>query len=262
MKSNSRDNASCSYSSFLCTNGLIRFQIIQALTFFCTLHIGPDKSQLQTKMMKNLLTIHQQENVIMSNIDFDICLTILESFAISRDQSEIQREYMDVPLQFLLRVCNKTYRINQDALGRLLKLLPVFFKYATSVCSSNFSKSIVETVLILYKCIYERNYGILIHNEYIKCVCAVIQIDPCFSWSDGVFTDITAMLDTLLDYIANPLFMLRSRAVQCLQDLISCKSVPCEWKQYMFHKTEELVLKLFEQMDHELDTTLPKYESS
>lgn len=230
----------------------IRLRVVEALAFFCALHIGEDRSALQTKIMRKLLTMQQD---FTSCVDSRMSLTILESLA-RRDQSEIQREYADIPLEFLLEVCQKD-RKAEESLRRLLSLLPFFFEYATKYHYS--PKSIIETLSSFYKRIHKRNCGVSVHSDYMKCVCNVIRIDPNFTWSiEEVSEEVTMMLDSILSYIGHPIFLLRTQAVRCLQKLLSFESLSYKWKEQIFIKVEKTVLDLLD-MDHQLKSNSQKY---
>lgn len=210
--------------------------VVEALAFFCALHTDEGKSALQTKMMRNLLTVQLD---FASCVDFRLSLTILESF-IRCDQDEIQREYADAPLKFLLMVCEKDCK-DEESSRRLLNLLPFFLEYATKYRHD--PKRIIETLSATYKCVCRRNCGIPVHGDYMKCVCDVIRIDSDFTWSAAT-EEITMMLDSVLGYIGHPLFVLRAQAVGCLQKLLSFGNFAYKWKERIFIKMEETMLEL------------------
>jgi len=233
--------------------GTIRLQVVKALAHFCALNIGANgKSTLQTRMMNNLLNMQQD---FTNSIDSKMSLTIFESLT-TYDQSEIQREYADTPLKFLLEVYQKD-RKDQESSCQLLNLLPYFFKYATKY---NYSpEKIIYTLAAFYKRIHQQNCGVLVHVNYMKCVCNCIQIDPDFLWSTSN-DDIASMLDSMLDYIGNELFLLRSQAIQSLQELLSFGCIAIKWKERIFVKVEEIVFKLFDERIQQSTSNLQKYE--
>ncbi|XP_011154175.2 serine-protein kinase ATM [Harpegnathos saltator] len=230
--------------------GMIRLRVIEALTSFCTLHVGKDRSALQTKMMKLLFA--QQD--CTSPVELRMSLTILESLA-GHNQSDIQQEYADAPLDFLLKVCQKNPK-DEESLRRLLNLLPFFFEYAMKYRYS--PRRFIETLSTFYKYIHKQNCGIPVHVDYMKCVCSVIRIDPDFLWSADSSEDITLMLDSVLDYIGHSLFVLRTQAVRCLQELLSFKNIAYTWKKWMFVKVEETILKLLN-MDEDSSSNSQSY---
>lgn len=214
--------------------GVIRLRVIEALTSFCALHVDT-KFVLQTKIMKNLFT--QQD--CTSYVDLRISLTILESFS-GHNHSEIQQEYADTPLKFLLKICQKNLK-DEESLRRLLSLLPFFFEYAMKYYSP---RKIIETLLVFYNHIHKRNCGVPVHIDYMRCICDVVRIDPHFSWSVDASDEITMMLDSVLGYIGNQFFVLRTQAVRCLQKILSFGNVAYTWKEQIFVKVEETVLEL------------------
>ena len=152
--------------------GVIHLLIIEALSFFCALHIDANhsKSTLQKKMMHNLLTMQQD---FTSYVDSRMSLLILESL-IARDHDEIQRECADTPLEFLLEVCQNGCK-DEESLRQLLNLLPYFFEYAIkydyspkrSSMRSNSSISAFIIVTVAFLCIrvtwsaYAVSYGLI-----------------------------------------------------------------------------------------------------
>ncbi|KAL6424274.1 hypothetical protein ACFW04_009833 [Cataglyphis niger] len=242
-KSSSSETSNPSLTS-LRREDAIRLQVVEALASFCALRIDADcnKSLLQTKMMRNLLTMQQD---FTNYIDYWISLTILESLA-ARDRDEIHREYADAPLDLVLEVCQKNPRYEQS-LRRLLNLLPYFFEYAIKYDYS--PKTIVHILAQFHKQMCKRNYGILVHADYMKCVCNCVRIDPSFSWNHDDVSDnsIVTLLDSVLDYIGDTLFILRSQAVRCLQELLSLKNVGHKWKERMCSKVEETAFNLLDE---------------
>lgn len=191
--------------------------------------------------MRILLTMQQD---FTNYIDYWISLTILESLA-SCDRDEIHREYADAPLDLVLEVCQKDPRYEQS-LRRLLNLLPYFFEYAIKYDYS--PKTIVHTLAQFHKQMCKRNYGVLVHADYMKCVCNCVRIDPSFSWNHDDVSDnsIVTLLDSVLDYIGDTLFVLRSQAVRCLQELLSLKNVGHKWKERICIKVEETAFNLLD----------------
>ncbi|EGI58185.1 Serine-protein kinase ATM, partial [Acromyrmex echinatior] len=226
--------------------GMIHLQIVEALSSFCALHIDANhsKSTLQKKMMHNLLTMQQD---FISYVDSRMSLLILESL-IARDHNEIQRECADTPLEFLLEVCQKGCK-DEESLRQLLNLLPYFFEYAIKYDYS--PKTFVHALEQLHKRIFNRNCSILVHTSYMKCVCSFIRIDPNFSWSSVYISDddILAILDSILNYIGDTLFVLRSQAVQCLQEILSFRNVAHKWKELIFVKVEKTVFELLDEAE-------------
>lgn len=232
-------NSTLSTSSGPPREGIIRLRVVEAFTSFCALYVDRDKSALQTKIMKNLLEQHD----CTSYVDLRISLTILESF-VEHEQTEIQREHADAPLNFLLKVCQENLK-DEESLRRLLNLLPFFFEYAMKYHYS--LRRIIEMLSEFYKRIHKQNCSVLVHIDYMRCICSVVRIDPDFSWSANSpdsFDEITMMLDSVLDYIGNSFFVLRTQAVRCLQELLSFGNVAYTWKEWMFSKVEETVLEL------------------
>ncbi|XP_012534493.1 serine-protein kinase ATM isoform X2 [Monomorium pharaonis] len=228
--------------------GAIRLYIVEALSSFCALHIDKDidccKSMLQKKIMHNLLTLQQD---FTSHVDSRISLTILESLA-TRDHDEIHRECADEPLEFLMELCQKGCK-DEKSLRQLLHLLPYFFEY--SIKRGYSPRLIIQTLEQLHKRIYKRNYSVLVHTSYMKCACSCVQIDPDFSWSHvGVSDnndDVLMILNSILSYIDDALFVLRSQAVRCLQELLSLRNIAYKWKERIFVKVEETVFKLLDE---------------
>ncbi|XP_014473077.1 PREDICTED: serine-protein kinase ATM [Dinoponera quadriceps] len=214
--------------------GMIRLWVVEALTSFCALHVGmgdhPDA--LQIKIMKNFLLTWQD---CANPVELGMSLTILESFA-GHEQSEIHWKHADESLEFLLKVCRKPK--DGVSVRRLLGLLPFFFEYAP--------RRIIETLSAFFMHARERNCGVSVHADYMRCICAVVRIDPGFSWSSDPSAEVTMMLDSVLDYIGHPSFVLRAQAVRCLQEFMSLGDVAYMWKKWMFIKVEETVLKLLE----------------
>ncbi|KYQ49759.1 Serine-protein kinase ATM, partial [Trachymyrmex zeteki] len=227
--------------------GVIRLQTIEALSSFCALHIDANhsKSTLQKKMMHNLLTMQQD---FTSYVDSSMSLLILESL-IARDHDEIQRECADTPLEFLLEVCQKGCK-DEESLRRLLNLLPYFFEYAIKYGYS--PKTFLHALEQLHKRICNRNCSVLVHTSYMKCVCNFVRIDPNFSWSSVYISDdddVLTLLDSILGYIGDTLFVLRSQAVQCLQEILSFRNVAHKWKERIFVKVEETVFELLDEAE-------------
>jgi len=238
--------------------GAIRLQIMEALSSFCALHIDADrsKSTLQKKMMHNLLTMQQD---FTSYVDSRMSLLILESL-VTRNYNEIRHECADAPLELLLEVCQRGCK-DEESLRRLLNLLPYFFEYAIEHDYS--PKRIIYALDQLHKRIYKRNYSILVHTSYMKCACSCVRIDPNFSWSRvGVSDDddVLKILDSILNYISDTLFVLRSQAVQCLQELLSFRNIAYKWKERIFVKVEETVFKLLDETARQSSSNLQKYE--
>lgn len=237
--------------------GVIRLQTIEALSSFCALHIDANhsKSTLQKKMMHNLLTMQQD---FTSYVDSSMSLLILESL-IARDHDEIQRECADTPLEFLLEVCQKGCK-DEESLRRLLNLLPYFFEYAIKYGYS--PKTFLHALEQLHKRICNRNCSVLVHTSYMKCVCNFVRIDPNFSWSSVYISDdddVLTLLDSILGYIGDTLFVLRSQAVQCLQEILSFRNVAHKWKERIFVKVEETVFELLDEAEQS-NSNLQKYE--
>lgn len=206
--------------------------------------------------MHNLLTMQQD---FTSYVDSRMSLTILESL-VARDHSEIQRECADEPLDLLLDLCQKGCK-DEESLRWLLNLLPDFFEYAIEHGYS--PKRIIHTLEQLHKRIYKQNCSILLHTSYIKCACNCVRIDPDFSWSlVGVSddNDVQIILDSILNYIGDPLFVLRSQAVRCLQELLSFRNIAHKWKEWIFVKLEEIVFKLLDETIQQSNSNLQKYE--
>lgn len=246
----------------LSSEGAIRLQTVETLSSFCALHIDADrnKSTLQKKMMNNLLTMQQD---FTSYVDSRMSLLILESL-VTRNHDEIQRECADAPLEFLLEVCQKGCK-DEESLRQLLSLLPYFFEYAVERDYS--AKRIVHALEQLHKRIYKRNCSILVHTSYMKCACSFVRIDPDFSWSrtgisDDDVSDILTILASILDYIGDPLFVLRSQAVQCLQELLSFRNISHKWKKWIYVKVEETVFKLLDETAQQSSSDRQKYEQS
>ncbi|XP_011642127.1 serine-protein kinase ATM isoform X1 [Pogonomyrmex barbatus] len=235
----------------------ICLQIVEALASYCALHIDADcgKSPVQTRMLRNLLTMHQD---FTNYVDSRMSLTILESLIV-RDYNEIQRECTDMPLEFLLKVCQEGCK-DEELLRRLLNLLPYFFEYSTKHSYS--PKEIVYALDQLYKRIKKRNYSILVHTSYMKCACSFVRIDPGFSWnctdiSDS--NDVLTLFNSILNYISDPLFVLRSQAIKCLQELLSFRNVAHKWKELIFVKIEEIA---FELLDETVQQSNPNSQNS
>ncbi|XP_070172770.1 serine-protein kinase ATM [Polyergus mexicanus] len=222
----------------------IRLHVVEALASFCALRVDADCSKftLQTKMMRNLLTMQQD---FTNYVDYWISLTILESLA-ACNQDEIHRDYADAPLDLVLEVCQKDYKYEQSS-RRLLNLLPYFLEYAIKYDYS--PKRIVHTLAQFHKQMCKRNYGVLVHADYMKCICNCVQIDPSFSWNhdDVSENSIVILLDSILDYIGDTLFVLRSQAVRCLQELLSLKNVDHKWKERICIKVEEIAFNLLDE---------------
>lgn len=96
----------------------------------------------------------------------------------------------------------------------------------------------------------------------MKCVCSFIRIDPNFSWSSVYISndDISTILNSVLNYIGDTLFVLRSQAVQCLQEILSFRNVAHRWKERIFVKVEEIVFKLLDEAEQS-NFNLQKYEN-
>lgn len=222
----------------------IHLQVAAALASFCALRVDADRDKsLQTKMMRNLFTMQQD---FTNCVDYWVSLTILESLA-ARDQDEIHYEYADAPLDLMLKICQKNHR-DEEVSRRLLNLLPYFLEYAIKYGYS--SRMIVHTLVQFYKCMYEWNYGVLVHVDYMKCVCNCVRIDPSFSWNHDSASDdgVVTLLDSILDYIGNMLFVLRSQAVRCLQELLSLKNVAHKWKEQICIKVEKIAFDLLDEV--------------
>lgn len=238
--------------------GAIRLQIMEALSSFCALHVDADcnKSTLQMKIMRKLLTMQQD---FTSYVDSRMSLTILESLVV-RNHDEIQREHAEAPLEFLLELCQKGCK-DEESLRRLLNLLPYFFEYATKHDYS--PKRIIHTLEQLHKRIHKQNYSVLVHTSYMKCACSCVRIDPGFSGSriaddEDVLT--LRILDSILNYIGDILFVLRSQAVRCLQELLSFRNIAHKWKEQIFVKVERTVFMLFDEMDQQSSSSSQRYE--
>ncbi|KMQ89559.1 serine-protein kinase atm [Lasius niger] len=217
----------------------LSLQVVEALASFCALRVDA-ASPLQTKTMRNLLTMQQD---FTNYVDYWISLTILESLA-ARDRDEIQREYAEAPLDLVLEVCQKD-RKDEESSRRLLNLLPYFLEYATEY---DYSPKVIDTLAQFHKRMCKWNYGVLVHADYMRCVCNCVRIDPSFSWNHGVSDDkIVTLLDSVLDYIGDTLFVLRSQAVRCLQELLSLKNVAHKWKERICIKVEETAFKLLDE---------------
>lgn len=236
--------------------GAIRLQIVEALSSFCALHVDTDwnKSALQMKIMRNLLTMQQD---FTSYVDSRMSLTILESLVV-RNHDEIQREYAEAPLEFLLEVCQKGCK-DEESLRQLLNLLPYFFEYAIKHDYS--PKRIIHTLEQLHKRIHKQNYSVLVHASYMKCACSCVRIDPGFSWSRiADDEDVLTILDSILNYIGDALFMLRSQAVRCLQELLSFRNIAHKWKEQIFIKVESTVFMLLDEMIQQSSSDSQRYE--
>lgn len=234
----------------------ICLQVVEALASFCALHIGVDKSALQKKTIRILQTVHRN---FTSYMDSKILLTILDSF-ISRDRNEIHCGYKNEPVEFFSSVCEKDR--GTELLHGLFNLLPYFFEYAIKC---NYSpRTIVKTLARLYERIRQRNCSVLVHVDYMKCACSIVRIDPSFSWNcvgDSDDDGVTTFLNSILDYIGNELFVLRSQAVRCLQLLLSFKNVIYKWKEWIFVKVEKIVFKLVDETVQQSTSDLSdKYE--
>lgn len=194
-------------------------------------------------MMRNLLTMQQD---FTNCVDYWISLTILESLA-ARNQNEIHYEYADAPLDLMLEICQKDHR-DEKLSRRLLNLLPYFFEYAIKYDYS--SRMVVHTLVQFHKRMYKCNYGVLVHVAYMKCVCNCVRIDPSFSWNHDSDSDdgVATLLDSILDYIGDMLFVLRSQAVRCLQELLSFKNVTYKWKERMCIKVEKIAFNLLDEV--------------
>lgn len=227
-----------------CENA-IRLQVVKALTSYCALRINAmnDCDALQTKMMRNLLTT--QRNCKFTNyVDSRMLLTILESLAM-RDHSEVQREHADMPLDCLLEMFQEDCK-NEELSRRLLNLLPHFFEYASKYVDS--PRRIIYTLMLFYKRAHQQNYSLFVHVDYMRCVCMIVRSDPSFSWNcNDSDNDVTAMLDSVLDYIDHGLFVLRTQAIRYLQQLLSLKNLAHKWKERMFVKVKETVSKLLDE---------------
>ncbi|XP_020292169.1 serine-protein kinase ATM isoform X3 [Pseudomyrmex gracilis] len=241
-------------SSEFATTGFPReraicLRVVEALASFCALHIGVNKSALQKKTMRILQTVHRN---FASYVESEILLTILDSF-VSRDRNEIPREYKNEPIDFFLSVCEKD--CGSELLRGLFNLLPYFFEYAIKCDYS--PKTIVKTLARLYERIHRRNCGVLVHVDYMKCACGVVRIDPSFSWNSvgDSDDDVTTLLNSVLDYIGNELFVLRSQAVRCLQLLLSFENVVHKWKEWIFVKVEKIVFKLVDETANRQSTS-------
>jgi hypothetical protein len=237
--------------------GVIRLQIVEALSSFCALHIDTDigyKSSLQEKIMNTLLSFVKQD--FTSYVDSRISLIILESF-VARDYAESQGECAHEPLNCLMELCEKGCK-DEESLRRLLHLLPYFFEY--SIKHNDSPKKIIYALGQLHKRISQRNYSVLVHTSYMKCTCSCVQIDPDFSWSRfGDDDDVLTILDSILNYINDELFVLRSQAVRCLQELLSFKNIAYKWKERIFVKVEETVFKLLDEMAQQSNSNSQKY---
>ncbi|XP_012222718.1 serine-protein kinase ATM isoform X2 [Linepithema humile] len=228
----------------------IRLQVVEALTSYCALRISAanDCDALQTKMMRNLLTMQRNRKLtnreLTNCVDSRMSLTILESLAM-RDHSEVQREHADTPLDCLLEMCEED-RKDEELSRRLLNLLPHFFEYANKYVYS--PRRIVYTLMLFYKRARQQNYGIFVHADYMRCVCTIVRSDPSFSWNcNGPDDEVTAMLDSVLNYIGHELFVLRTQAIRCLQELLSLKNLAHKWKERMFVKVKKTVSKLLDE---------------
>lgn len=243
-------------SSFPC-EGAVRLQVVEALSSFCSLHVDMDHDKtLQKKIMHNLLTMQQD---FTSYVDFRMSLTILESL-IARDYGEIQRECADEPLKLLLNICQRDCK-DEESLRWLLELLPDFFEYAIE---NDYSpKRIIHMLDQLYKRIYKQNCSILVHTSYMKCACSCVRINPDFSWSRvGVSSDddVLMILDSILNYMGDALFVLRSQAVRCLQELLSFRNIAHKWKEHILAKVEKIVFQLFDETAQQSSSNSQKYE--
>lgn len=237
--------------------GAIRLQIVEALSSFCALNVDMDHDKtLQKKIMHNLLAMQQD---FTSYVDSRMSLTILESL-IARDHSEIQRECADKPLDLLLDICQKGCK-DEESLRWLLNLLPDFFEYA--IVHGYSPKRIIHALEQLHERIYKQNCNVLVHISYMKCACSCVRINPDFSWSHVAISnddDVLIILDSILSYIGDALFVLRSQAVRCLQELLSFRNIAHKWKEHIFVKVEETVFKLLDETAQQSSSDLQKYE--
>ncbi|XP_011860130.1 PREDICTED: serine-protein kinase ATM isoform X2 [Vollenhovia emeryi] len=225
--------------------GTVRLQTVEALSSFCALHADTDRDKtLQKKIMHNLLTMQQD---FTSYVDTRMSLTILESL-VARGHGKIQRECADKPLDLLLDICRKGCK-DEESLRWLLHLLPDFFEYAIEHGYS--PKRIIHALEELYKRISKQNCSVLVHTSYMKCACSCVRIDPDFSWArTGVSDDgggVLTILYSILDYIGDKFFVLRSQAVRCLQELLSFRNIAHKWKEQIFVKVEETVFQLLDE---------------
>ncbi|XP_019882077.2 serine-protein kinase ATM isoform X2 [Camponotus floridanus] len=223
----------------------IHLQVVAALASFCALRVDADRDKsLQTKMMRNLFTMQQD---FTNCVDYWVSLTILESLP-ARDQDEIHSEYANVPLDLMLKVCQRNHR-DEEVSRRLLNLLPYFLEYAIKYGYSS-RITVVHTLIQFYKRMHKSNYSVLVHVDYMKCVCNCVRIDPSFSWNHDMASDddVVTLLDSILDYIGDMLFVLRSQAVRCLQEVLSLKNIAYKWKERICIKVEKIAFDLLDEV--------------
>lgn len=221
-----------------------RLQVVEALTSYCALRINTNDYDVQTKMMRNLFNVMQRSHELTNCVDSRMSLMILESLTM-HDHDKVQREHADAPLGYLLEMCEADCK-DEELSRRLLNLLPHFFEYAIKYDYS--PRRIVYTLLQFHKRAHQKNCGMFVHADYMKCVCMIVRSDPNFSWNcNHSDDDVTKILDSVLDYIGHELFVLRTQAVRCLQELLSLKNLAHKWKEWMFVEVKKTVFKLLDE---------------
>ncbi|KAF3429996.1 hypothetical protein E2986_08147 [Frieseomelitta varia] len=130
-----------------CNNGTIRIQTTKALTLFCCINVEQKRSEIQVKLMNNLLKTDMYD--LSHTVDSAMAITVLKSL-LKYDKEELWQNHEELPLKNLLKLYLYNYQLDD-----LMNIIVQFNKLRS-----------------------ERRYGFLAHKEFVKCLSEIIYISP------------------------------------------------------------------------------------
>ncbi|XP_076687337.1 serine/threonine-protein kinase tefu isoform X2 [Andrena cerasifolii] len=219
-----------------CKKGTIRIQTTKALTLFCCMDVGQEKSTMQTKLMTYLLKIDMYD--LSHTINFKMAMIVLESLP-KYDKKELWRNHEQIPFKNWMELYHK-YRKDETAILHMLTVLPYLLKYSAD---NNRDLSDLMNIISELSTFLSKMKYFLVHVEFTKCVSRIIRLSPSlfhYRLHDSP-NQFVPIIKCVLSSLTSPLFAVRLEAINCVEEIYSSRSIAFEWKETLFIEIENSI---------------------
>ncbi|XP_043513638.1 serine-protein kinase ATM isoform X2 [Frieseomelitta varia] len=220
-----------------CNNGTIRIQTTKALTLFCCINVEQKRSEIQVKLMNNLLKTDMYD--LSHTVDSAMAITVLKSL-LKYDKEELWQNHEELPLKNLLKLYRKCYK-DETVMRYILNIFPYFFNYAIVY---NYQLDDLMNIIVQFnKLRSERRYGFLAHKEFVKCLSEIIYISPSHFYYTDTLNQMP-IIEGILSSLNSPSFLVQVQIIKCIQKIYSSKNINFENKKILFTEIEKSIDKL------------------
>ncbi|XP_046831234.1 serine-protein kinase ATM isoform X2 [Vespa crabro] len=220
---------------------IIRIKTIRTLTLFCCMNTGKERSKIQLDLMSNLMTIDNYD--FSFAVDFKMAMIVLETFT-ECDKKVLHEKYKDAPVSFLLDLFQKC-KEDEKYVRYVLKVLPYFIEY-----TANYDYDLIvimDTISDFCKLLNNMRFGPIVHIDFLECLARIIEIKPLLmrhkQYAQYQYK-LWLIIENLLTYMQNSLYILRLKAVKCMQKLYFSKCIEYERKLSFFEKLKNAAINL------------------